>query len=60
MADNPLVTRLVTFREMAAEVRRDAERATSAEMQEGYKRLAESWDQLISEIEQAIESGKRP
>ena len=44
---------------MAAEVRMDAERATSAEMQEGYKQLAESWDQLINEIEQAIESRKR-
>jgi hypothetical protein len=58
MADHPLAGRLAMFREMAAEARKDAARATSADMKLGYERLVESWDQLISEIEAAIESEK--
>jgi hypothetical protein len=50
MADHPLAARLGDFRKMAAEARRDAERATSTDMRLGY-------EQLISEIEAAMASG---
>jgi Ribonuclease G/E len=47
----PLVGRLPEFKQMAAEARRDAARATTPEMKRGYEQLAQSWDQLIQEIE---------
>ena len=47
------------YRKMAAEARAHAVSATSAEMKAGYEHLAKSWDQLIGEIEKAIQSGKR-
>jgi hypothetical protein len=53
------VDRLDTFREMAAEARNGATRATSPEMRDGYEQLAKSWDELIREIEAAIAPGKR-
>jgi Ribonuclease G/E len=59
MADHPLADRLDSFRKMGAEARRDAERAKSAEMKDGYEQLAKSWDQLIGEIEAAMKPGKR-
>ena len=59
MADHLLVDRLDTLREMAAEARSGATRATSPEMRDGYEQLAKSWDELIREIEAAIAPGKR-
>ena len=58
MAGHPLAGRLGMFPELAAEARKDAARASSAEMKDGYDRLVKSWDQLISVIEAAIESEK--
>ena len=46
------------FRAMAAKARRDAARAASAEMKEGYEHLAKSWDLLIGEISAAMASEK--
>ena len=54
MAKHPLADRLGLLREMAAEARKDAARATSAEMKAGYERLASSWDELIREIDSPI------
>ena len=34
-------------------LKRDAARATSADMKQGYERLVKSWDQLIGEMETA-------
>jgi Ribonuclease G/E len=51
MADHPLRDRLDVFREMAAEARRDEANASSEEMRRGYAYLANSWEQLICEIE---------
>jgi hypothetical protein len=48
---HPLADRLVKFREMAASARESAQRATSDDMRQDYQTLAESWDQLIKEIE---------
>jgi hypothetical protein len=48
MADHQLRDRLDVFREMAAEARADASRASNPEMKAGYEQLAQSWDQLIS------------
>jgi hypothetical protein len=58
MADHPS-RRLAEFRGMAADAHQSAASATSAERKLAYEELARSWDQLIREIEQAIESGKR-
>jgi hypothetical protein len=44
------------FREMAAEARKDAAHAASAEVKDAYERLARSWDQLIGEISAATGS----
>jgi Ribonuclease G/E len=46
-----LADRLDKFREMAAGARESAQRATTDEMRQDYQTLAESWDQLIKEIE---------
>ena len=46
------------FREMAAEARKDAARAASAEMKDGYERLARAWDELIGEISAALAAEK--
>jgi hypothetical protein len=54
MGDHPLSERLAVFREMAAEARADASRASNPEMKAGYEQLAESWDLLIGEIEAAM------
>jgi hypothetical protein len=35
------------------------ERHGSPEMKAGYEQLAQSWDQLIGEIEAAMKPGKR-
>jgi hypothetical protein len=59
MADHPLAGRLAVFREMAVEARMDASRASNPEMKAGYEQLAQSWDQLISEIEAAMKPRKR-
>jgi hypothetical protein len=59
MAAHPLADRLAVFREMAAEARADASRASNPEMKAGYEQLAQSWDQLIGEIEAAMKPGKR-
>jgi len=48
---HPLANRLDKFREMAAAARESAKRATNDEMRRDYQTLAESWDQLITEIE---------
>ena len=53
MADHSLAHLLAGFRELAAEARRDAARATSSEMKQGYERLVKSWDELIGEMETA-------
>ena len=49
-ANHPLMDRLGRFREMADEARRDAARAVSSEARLDHERLAESWEELISEI----------
>ena len=46
-----LANRLVQFREMANSARESAQRATSDGMRREYQKLADSWDQLIREIE---------
>jgi hypothetical protein len=43
--------RLRQFREMAAEARHSAAKATDPEMHAGYRQLAGAWDQLIKELE---------
>jgi len=48
---HPLADRLDKFRELAAGARESAQRATTDEMRQDYQILAESWDQLIKEIE---------
>ena len=58
MSKHPLADRLGMFRAMAAKARRDAARAASAEMKEGYEHLAKSWDLLIGEISEAMASEK--
>ena len=42
---------LARFREMAENAREAARSATSETMRREYRALAESWDQLIKEIE---------
>jgi hypothetical protein len=59
MAEHPLADRLGVFREMAAEARADAARATTPEMIAAYEALTKSWDQQIGEIEAAMKLGKR-
>ena len=59
MADHPLADRIGVFREMADEARRDAVRATSSEARLDHERLAESWEELISEIVAAADASKR-
>ena len=56
---HPLVDRIAVFREMADEARRDAARAASPEARLGYERLAESWEELISEVVAAMDASKR-
>ena len=48
---HPLADRLATFRALAAEARESARRAASDKMRQDYQVLAESWEQLIKEIE---------
>jgi hypothetical protein len=60
MSGHCLAGRLDMFREMAAEVRKDAARAASAEMKDGYERLSRSWDELIGEISAAMSENERP
>jgi len=43
--------RLAKFREMADSARESARRATTDKMRRDYQALADSWDQLIKEIE---------
>lgn len=43
--------RLAKFREMADSARESAQRTTSDKMRRDYQALADSWDQLIKEIE---------
>ncbi len=57
MSAHPLAERLPKFREMAAEARQSALRAKSPEMRREYEGLAQSWEQLIKEIEEAILGG---
>ena len=57
-ANHPLADRIGDFRERAAEARRDAARAASSEARLGHERLAESWEELISEIVAAIDANK--
>ena len=54
MSAHPLAERLPEFRAMAAEARQSALRAKSPEMRREYEGLAQSWDQLIKEIEESI------
>ena len=42
---------LAKFREMADSAREGAQRATTEKMRRDYQALADSWDQLIKEIE---------
>jgi len=51
MKENPLADRLPRFRQMAAEARQSAAGATSPERKRVYEELAESWEQLLREIE---------
>jgi hypothetical protein len=44
---------------MAADAHEHAASATSTELKIAYEGLARSWDQLVREIEQAIESDTR-
>jgi Ribonuclease G/E len=53
MNDNALVDRLPRFRELAGEARQAAALATSVENKRAYEELAEAWEQLLKEIEQA-------
>ena len=46
-----LADRLAQFREMADSARESAQRATTDRMRREYQALADSWDQLIKEIE---------
>ena len=48
---HPLADRLDKFREMAAAARESAKRATNDDMRQDYQTLADSWEQLIKEIE---------
>ena len=43
--------RLAQFREMADSAREWAQRATTDKLRRDYQALADSWDQLIKEIE---------
>jgi Ribonuclease G/E len=52
MNNNPLADRVPSFRQMAAEARQAASRATSPEAARDYEELAEAWDQLLKEIEE--------
>ena len=53
MNDRLLADCLPRFREMAAEAQEAAGRATSQETKLAYEELAEAWNQLLKEIEQA-------
>jgi hypothetical protein len=57
MNDNPLADRLPRFRQMAAEARQAASDATSPDRRRDYEELAESWEQLLREIEARQGSG---
>jgi hypothetical protein len=46
-----LANRLPQFREMAVSAREWAQRATAEKTRRDYQALADSWDQLIKEIE---------
>jgi hypothetical protein len=48
---HPLADRLATFRQTAAEARELAQRATTDKVRQDYQALADSWEQLIKEIE---------
>ena len=56
---HPLGDRISVFREMADEARQGAARADSPEARLGYERLAESWEELISEVVAAMDASKR-
>ena len=43
--------RLTRFRQMAAEARQSAAQAVTAELRQGYEKLAAAWEQIIHEIE---------
>jgi len=49
--NSSVAQRLREFKQMAAEARKAAGRAATPEMRRGYEQLAQSWDQLIREIE---------
>ena len=46
-----LMQRLGQFKEMAAEARKDAARASTPELKRTYEELARAWEELIAEIE---------
>ena len=53
MDDNPLTEHLPKFRELAAEARQSAFRAATPEAKRAYEDLADAWDQLLKEIDEA-------
>ena len=59
MSGHALVEQLTVFREMAAEAKREAERATIPELRDAYEQLASSWNERIGEIVTATESTAR-
>ena len=52
MKDNTLADRLPRFRQLAAEARQAVSSAKSPEKKRAYEELAESWEQLLKEIEE--------
>jgi hypothetical protein len=58
-ANHPLADRIGDFRQLAAEARRDAARAASSEARLDHERLANSWEELISEIVASMDTRKR-
>ena len=54
MNDKVLADCLPRFREMAAEAQQAAFRATSPETKRAYEELAQAWNQLLREIEDAV------
>jgi hypothetical protein len=53
MDDNPLTDHLPKFRELAAEARQSAFRAATPEAKRAYEDLADAWEQLLKEIDEA-------
>lgn len=53
MNDKTLADCLPRFREMATEAQQAASRATSPQIKRAYEELAEAWEQLLKEIEEA-------